>query len=518
MGISTEPLAVLTEECATDPANEDLAFHTMNVLAHLGRYPDALACYTQLEAVLHEHSAEPGEETKRLALWLRAQGVTKCFSGWSSSQVYPVYEILPPFSQTVTQDIIEVSVSKPVVQNGARGLLVTDQNRMQQSTTAGTYEEHVPIFLSTEQVTLLLSLVRGDDIMAFDQSKRDALRSIAATILTASHTAGIAPFAMSDPEPWERLSRAQQVSSPSTVLNAATLEHFEHLLTTSWQLCDQNQFAPAYGVLVSFLPQIQSLPKQELGTASLASRSLRLQSILAHHHLRLSDKVRICEQSVDYAHEAGDANTLVPALIELAVAHEYARQPDSLKKRLTALQEALDESQEASPLVQSSAYSHYSLALAESGRIREAEFYIGLALEVFPDDPRSDPGFASGSDGIVEFSLHAGLVRIHVGSITKAFDAFEHYKLHPSGLFVPERMRLEIANGQSRAAILDNDAERYAGLLEDVLIGSVRIRSQKRFDEALGIFQEEMPASWLLVNRIKQLVEHYGLRREKEKR
>jgi hypothetical protein len=82
---------------------------------------------------------------------------------------------------------------------------------------------------------------------------------------------------------------------------------------------------------------------------------------------------------------------------------------------------------------------------------------------------------------------------------------------------IPERFRLSIANGQSQAAILDNDAERYADHLEDVLVGSVRIGSQKRFDEALGIFQEEMPASWLLVDRIRQLAEQYGLKREKEK-
>ena len=68
----------------------------------------------------------------------------------------------------------------------------------------------------------------------------------------------------------------------------------------------------------------------------------------------------------------------------LAVAHEYARQHDSMKKRLTALQEALHHSQEASPLVQSRIYSHYAVALAESGRIREAELYIKLSQEIIP--------------------------------------------------------------------------------------------------------------------------------------
>ena len=267
---------------------------------------------------------------------------------------------------------------------------------------------------------------------------------------------------------------------------------------------------------MSFLSQILSLSRQEPGTASLASRGLRLQSIFAGHHLRLSNKVHLCEQGVTYASFAKNANILAAALRELVWAYKYSGQPDSLQKRLLTHQELLNLSHQVSPLVQSSIYSDYSITLAESGRVREAEFYIGLAQEILPDDPRSDPAFAiDGSSCVFNLSYCAGFVYIHAGRIAQAFSAFERYKQHPSGLVIPERMRLEIANGQSRAAILDNDAERYADLLEDVLVGSVRIDSQKRFDEALQIFQEDMPASWLQVERIKELVEQYGLKREK---
>jgi transcriptional regulator with XRE-family HTH domain len=388
----------------------------------------------------------------------------------------------------------------------------TDSSTMQQPTLADTHQEQVYFSLSSEQVALLHSLVRGDDPVVFDPSKRDTLRSIAAAFLTASQSSAIEPSAMGDLEPWERLSRAQLSSSPSTILNAATLEYFQQLLTMSWQLCDGNQLTAAEGVLVSFLPQLLSLPRQEPSTALLTSQGLYLQSMFAHHHLRLSDKVRLCEQSVNYAREAGDANTLVTALVALAVAYESAGQPE---KCWAPLQEALDQSRQASPLVQSRLYSEYAFVLAESGRLREAEFYSGLAEAVFPDDPASDPGFAFANSNIFTSSYCAGRVCIYAGSITQAFQAFERYKQHPSGLMIPERFRLEIANGQSRAAILANDAERYAGLLEDVLVGSVRLGSQKRFDEALALFQKDMPASWLSVDRIKQLSEQYGLKRDR---
>ena len=233
---------------------------------------------------------------------------------------------------------------------------------------AWTHQERM--YLSTEHIELLLALGRGDYTMLFDPSKREALLRIASAFLAASQSSTIGSFAMSDPEPWERLSRAKIASSPPTILNEATLAHFEQLLTISWQLCDQNQLTTADGVLGSFLPQLLLLPKHDSGTASLTSQSLYLHSILAHHHLKFSDKVRICEQGVSYAREAGNVNTLVTALIELAVAYDYGNMPEM---RLKTLQEALDQSRQATPLVQSDIYSHYAVTLAESGRIREAE-------------------------------------------------------------------------------------------------------------------------------------------------
>jgi tetratricopeptide (TPR) repeat protein len=233
--------------------------------------------------------------------------------------------------------------------------------------------------------------------------------------------------------------------------------------------------------------------------------------MLAHHDLRLSDKVRLCELSIDYACESEDVNTLVSAFIELALAYEYTKTPE---KRLKTLQRALDYSRQASPLIQSLTYSEYAAALAESKRVREAQLYIGLAEEIFPDDPAKDPGCTFVDGNIFCFSYRAGIVHLHSGSIPQAFSAFEHYKQHRSGRIIPERLRLLIANGQSRAALLANDAERYADLLEDVIVGSMRIGSQKRFDEALTLFRQGVPTSWLSFPRMKHLSEQYELRRE----
>ena len=104
-GDTSRALAILTEECATDPANEDLAFHAMNVLVRLGRYPEALARYTQLEAILQERDAEPREETKRLALWLRGAGTTKHWSSWSFEEMGVSGSVRPSLEEHRTDEM-----------------------------------------------------------------------------------------------------------------------------------------------------------------------------------------------------------------------------------------------------------------------------------------------------------------------------------------------------------------------------------------------------------------------------
>ena len=114
-GDISRALAVLTQECEADPANEDLAFHLMNVLARLSRYPEALARYTQLEAALHERNAEPREETKRLALWLRASGTTKRFSGWSPAEIGVSVSVRPSSQENRTYEVGAQTFSIPPV-------------------------------------------------------------------------------------------------------------------------------------------------------------------------------------------------------------------------------------------------------------------------------------------------------------------------------------------------------------------------------------------------------------------
>ena len=249
------------------------------------------------------------------------------------------------------------------------------------------------------------------------------------------------------------------------------------------------------------------LASQHSEAASIASQGLRLRSVLAAHQLHITDKLNLCQQSVEYAKLANDSNAMVAAIVELAVAYKYADQPE---KSLRTYQEALYHIDDhVSPLIQSRAYAAAAAAFAQAKRKREAGFYIGLAHEVFPAYPEQDPVAPLADYGSYMLIYYSGLVHIESNEGKQAWNTFEGVK--NLQIVVPERNRLEIVNYQGKAAIQANDLDGYSFCLEDGLASSVMLKSMKRFDEAANIMKRDMPAPWLNDRRIQDIIEKYHL-------
>ncbi|HLG62846.1 MAG TPA: helix-turn-helix transcriptional regulator [Ktedonosporobacter sp.] len=367
-----------------------------------------------------------------------------------------------------------------------------------------------PVKLTPEQIAPLLQLLAlGDITMAhFDPQRRAALLHLLSTASMLS----VVPQTLADPdpEPWERLTTA--LATPSN-LNAATLQHFETLTATCWELSNAGQLQMAEQVLASFLPRFLQLAPSHTQAASLASQGLRLQSILAAHRLKLADKVTLSQQAVIYAKQASDYPTLVAALIELAVAFHYTQHYEDMLK---ASQEMLSYSRYIPPLLQARAYIIAAEAFSHCGRTREAEFYIQLAYETFPDHSEYDLQVHANAN-ILIMGLYEGLAYLSQGKGDKAFATFGGKLFegrltgYQSTSVLPERIRLEITNHQGQAAILSNNLEEYARCLEEGLSGAIALKSQKRFHEAMTIFRQEVPAKWRNEPQLKDIAERFQL-------
>lgn len=352
--------------------------------------------------------------------------------------------------------------------------------------------------LTQEQVEELLPLLElGEQDMAyFDASKRQALK-------TLLQVAGVQAFSSAlRLDPWERL-----MTGHASSMDEQAFTHFQHLMRECWELGKQ-QLSTAENVLAGFLPDMMRLAPDTPRAAVLAAQGLRLKSILSAHQLHLTRKRDLCLQAVDYAKQTDDADTLVSALTELGVAYKYAGQFDA---SLQTYQQALLSASEASPLLQTRVYAALAPALAGFGRRKEAEFYINYAYEKFPDVPENDPTFTYADSGIYMLSFYEGLMYLELQQPEEADHAFERYKTYRSSSTTPERNRLEIVNQRGKAAILAKNLDLYVQCLEEGVRGAIALKSKKRFDEVLGIFQTMVPTSWLHEPQIKHLVEHYSL-------
>lgn len=475
---------LLWDAVAATPTDEDALYRLLLLLEQQGRYQAARQIYRRAQEVAEQDSLPLASRIHALANRIREQGA--------------MLEVNPPGTMITPLPF---------------ATLISRGSERFRPTPTPTDEQYSALPLLSQAIAQgILTAMREIGGQEMDTLRRRLLgQALGLTVLAITtplhHVLKGIELSLSS-EAWERLA---QVDARPSALDKATLDHFEQILGLCWALCNDNELALAEWLLAGFLPRIMALPLSNTRISFLASHGLRLQSVLAHHHLRIPEKVSLCEQSLVYARSTGEVNTLVIALIELAAAYNFDGQAD---KRLLFLQEAMHSSAQASPLVQARTFSNAASAFAEHGRVEEAQRLIEHAFDIFPGDPTTDPAFALADSSIFTLSYHAGKVYTYAGAFRTAFEAFERYQHHPAGQAIPERLRLEIVNGQSRTALREQDAEKYAHLLEDALTGALALGSQKRLAEAHDIFQHEVPTAWLTNGRVKAVAEKYALARK----
>ena len=431
----------------------------MQTLCLQGSHQRALDCYAQsVKALADELDTTPAASTTALADYIRRQRMTQ------SDGIYRVSflsKTTPLSSQTAYED-------------------------------------------TTHPSSALLPLIQSRIMEAIKQLEgtnhdMDALRRATLTGLLGLLGERAVPFAL-----WEQL-----VYPNPTPLSSEMVRYFQHLIENSWGLSNAGEWTIAEQVLHSFLPDVIRHAVEQREAAMLAAQGLVLRSILMAHQMKLSAMVPLCQQAVLYAKETEDHTILCTSLNGLAVAFKYNQQFDL---SLQTYQEALKYCDEqASPLIRSRIYAGAAAAFARQRRQQEADQAIHLAYESFPDYPEQDPQFLSTDHGWYMIAYYEGLMHLTLNQPVEALKAFEQYKQHAPTNGVPRRNELEIINYQGRAAILSHQLDLYVSYLESGMRGAVALQSKKRLDEAITIFQEDMPYTWQKERLIKHMLEHYPM-------
>lgn len=354
------------------------------------------------------------------------------------------------------------------------------------------------VTLTKEQAALLLSLI-GDNMDKFDPSRRTALLEL----LSITGIAATTPQHLLNLESWQQIAFPKKPDTKK--IDETMLQGFEQLIRTCWQFSKGSDLTLAEQLLPNYMDQLISLAQQpskyQATVTELTAQGYQLYSIFALHHNNLLASELYCKQAVQYSLASGNPNILVPSLRRLADTYRYLQMyPELLQTYLQALQHV----NKISPLLQSCIYRGVAVAYAHLGQKQESLRYIGLAKDVFPNDPTKDPSFSFAEFDLPWLIMGEGMARSQIGQTKQALDIFN--QIEQPDIIIPERIRLEIINQRAKTAIISGDLEQSSTYIEAGTIRAKIFRSQRRYSEAYENFRMAL-LQWPQEKQVKTLEE-----------
>ncbi|MBA2682760.1 MAG: helix-turn-helix transcriptional regulator [Ktedonobacteraceae bacterium] len=357
-------------------------------------------------------------------------------------------------------------------------------------------EAHVPT-LSVEQIASLLVLL-GDNSMKFDESRRTVLQ------LLGLAGATLATQNIFDPEPWERLS---YVGSKPSNISKQTLEQFAKINEACWYITNGTEIAVIGRVLPAYLPQLSQVARissknQDLA-AHLTAQGYLLAGLVALDQMNTTAMERYSKLAVQYSQIAKDYNLENAAIKQQATMYLIAKNP---AKALQTYQRCLPSIDEVTPLLRSRTYQGLASAAARCGQEDEAQRYIGLAYDTFPDDFEHDPAFLYADSGLSVLYMYDGITRLDLDQPHAALEAFNTVDGLAPKISIGESTRLEFINLQAKAATAMRERDATIMYIEAAIGQEKTLDSQWGRSEAWEVYQQ-MRLVWPGDTKIKVLAE-----------
>jgi transcriptional regulator with XRE-family HTH domain len=283
------------------------------------------------------------------------------------------------------------------------------------------------------------------------------------------------------------------------------LDLIEQLEAICWSLSKGNELAIAERVLWSYLQKIAAralLPSpHQRRLASLASRGYLLASALAGHRDDLQARQSFSEEALVYSGIAQDRNLQVAALRQLAATFDYLDQPHNV---LQTYQRTLLYTDEITPLLRSRIYAGISGTYALLQQRQEAERFLSLAYESFPDKPECDPCYHFADCGYFTLVLWDGLNHLELHQPEQAKKTFEQVDGLHSIIQIPQRVRAEILIYQAATFTALKSLDQACDYLEAAVKLALKLGSKRRLSEALAVFTQARDM-WSSEKRVKNL-------------
>ena len=256
--------------------------------------------------------------------------------------------------------------------------------------------------------------------------------------------------------------------------------------------------------LTRYLPLLMTQARQcslyQESASFLASQGCLLLSLVALHRCHIRGRVSYCQQAVDYARRAGNPALLVRTLVHLGDAFHTNEQ---LPEMLLAYQEAALSLDQVSLRLRSHALAESAHAYALNGKVQDMLRCLGEARATFTGERDDASSFLLADTGLFSLILYEGTAYLDLGkryeetqdhakarsAYTQAAAALAHIEQVPVTVTIPERVRLEIINLRTLAAVKASNLEGFQHFILQGIEGAKALESEKRRQEVISTWK-----------------------------
>ncbi len=282
----------------------------------------------------------------------------------------------------------------------------------------------------------------------------------------------------------------------------------EASIPLSWQLFFEGGILEVERLLPGYLSQLDALiqpsgPQREQA-AALASQGYQLASLIALQHQNFGMALTHAQRAFTYAEQVQSPHLLTTSLIRQAQVHFYLQRT---RPRLQAYEQALEYSNNVSPLLQGRVYIGLTETYSQLGQEQESLRFLSLAHQVFPTQCDTDPSFVYTHFNRWSLTSFEGQMYLNLGQYRRAWELFEQIDNIVPRALVPNRVELAVRQAATSAGL--GDLEQSCFYVETALHASVEVSNQLRYNEVCTIY-ETLRNKWKDEPRIHNLATSFA--------
>lgn len=328
---------------------------------------------------------------------------------------------------------------------------------------------------------------------AMDANKRNSIQKIGTVVgssLLLNYTLGSLPFGLG-----QRGSKLHD----EEVLDICKIE-----IPIWWRLYFEGHHTEIRQVLPSHLFRLSTLAErpsryQQLA-GNLAAQAHQLAYMLTIQQQDFNTALMHTKQAFQYGAITEDSNLQASALIREGYVYYLVNDPESM---LYLYQKALQYCDKVPPLIQGRTYTGLAKAHAFLKQAQEADHFLGLVRDTFPEHPEKEPAYAYTHWDSFTPANYEVVSYLQLNQPKSAWEVCEKIA-HTETLRTTHRVELLVRQAETSFAL--GKMNQCCSYVEQAVIAALKLGSELRYSEAYNVYNL-MVEKWPRERQVKELMD-----------